>query len=135
VIGGGATDIRAGSQATFTVEFINSGKTPALEFVVETAGGMFAKGSKFVPVYPPPTRELSRFVVQPGMRVTTNSSAKMLEANISALKNGASIYKFYGKYSYRDIFKDTPLRSGTFCLYLGLNLKDVNFCEFYNTAN
>jgi hypothetical protein len=125
-----------GNLIGFRVEITNSGKTPALEMnsIATTAFGptLF----HFVPQYPkepstPIESIKSRAVLQPGAKFFIISNSKPQDPR--SFQSGESIFYFFGRIYYKDVFKRNHLT--TFCFVLRPNLSDMDSCDQYNFAD
>jgi hypothetical protein len=124
------TEIKPDTGVTFDVVFMNSGRTPALAFGARLSTKLFSKDEKFVPTADIPG---SNTVLQPGAQLIQSINVSFPDRVVNDIKSATHIYRLFGKFSYKDIFGYT--HDGTFCMYLSADLKGLNACDFYNTAN
>lgn len=128
--------ISEGEKLAYSIIIQNSGKTPALKMHTNISGNSVAKGTPFTFSYEPPNTIRSESVLQPNATsfLAPEGKTSITQGNINALKSGDYILYFYGRIDYRDVFGE-KIHITTFCQYVMPDLKTVNNCSVYNTAD
>jgi hypothetical protein len=126
-------DLRPKSDFFLSLQAVNSGHTPALNFRSLTVLHSLKKTEEFKPIYAPIQGTESNRVIQPSEGVTLNTRTyELTQEQIDWIKNGNYILYVYGKMSYDDIFHQR--HHTTFCKVVLSNVL-VEDCGTYNTAD
>lgn len=120
-----------GLRATFGVRIINSGKSPALKVKAVTNSYLLSSNAKLLPRYSKGIKSVG--VLQPQMDYYLSITVDPLTAStIDSIKDGNKILCFFGKITYKDIFRIPHWT--TFCVQLTPSLDNFTSCDTYNDA-
>jgi hypothetical protein len=107
----------------------NTGKTPA--FVTEVrVGAMVASGPLGTPRFWGVTTKPSKVVLPPNGTVSKYTKLDSLpKETIDLIVSGKATLYYFGRITYRDVFRDTPAHTTTFCTYYRPEDKLLNACD------
>ncbi len=128
--------LKEGSPATFGVEIINSGKSPALNVTSTIAVSIRRNNVKFSDPHLTPWGVVSMRVIQPqghDMLPTRPLTPPPTNSVIESIKSGENILYLFGVITYKDIFQRS--HQNTFCFYLYPSLDTFGNCDTYNDAD
>lgn len=126
------SEIKAGVSQVESIgmEFINSGKTQALDVNTVIAAQTLLTNIPFSPLYKGEARD-SRTNLRPGVPFSVKvPNVTLRQEQIDAIRNGTLIFYVYGEISYEDIFANHHCTK--FCLSFSPDLKGTGFCGVYN---
>ena len=126
----------ADTSSKIVVWYINTGKTPALEFKGHASTKLVYPGQVFVPEYPKTSDEPSMSYVMPEQRahIQIGAAAPWDPAAIAALKGGRVGLYVFSEICYKDIFG--AQHHSTFCgRVMPPELTGVANCGTYNEAD
>jgi hypothetical protein len=126
-----------GCSSRFGVNISNFGKTPAVDVSIEVGAVMQSAHLGWRdPAYDNRAGIFSRNTLFPGPGGTNYSERfprPITEDVLTAIKSGAIVAYFYGRFSYKDIAMQA--HQTTFCAFVSKDLAGLEVCAFYNTAN
>lgn len=129
--------LKENSLAKFTIEFRNSGKTPALKLETNVGVAAYLSSDKFVPRYDvrSSSTQNSISVIQPTevFESSPESGAVVSGRILADIKTGRVAYYVFGRITYEDIFQQK--RFTHFCFYIKPDLTGLSSCNTYNDAN
>jgi hypothetical protein len=129
--------VQVGSNSTFGVDVINTGKTPAINVASRLLVGIRSARESFeCPQLATisgslatvlPNQKLRMSVIYPA--VEGGMSRKMFDG----IKSGLLIVYIYGRIDYSDVFK--AAHTTTFCMMMDRDMESINSCSMCNSVN
>lgn len=126
------SELKAGVSQVDTIgmEFVNSGKTQAIDVRAVIAARTMFKDVPFSPAYQG-TAPNSRTNLRPGVPFSVRlPNVTLSQEQVTAIRSGSLRLYVYGEISYQDIF--TSHHCTKFCIYFSPDLKETGFCGVYN---
>lgn len=130
-------NLQPGSTVTFTVQLLNSGRSPALNVKAHTSYRLLSARGSFTPIYRKRKDNLrpSLVVIQPGVSMALPGSidGPLSAADVEAVRTGKKVLYIFGRIEYTDVFRTE--HHSTFCVFLTKDHESGTACSEYSEAS